>query len=461
MNNGTDYANKVCCANTDGNAMGTGCTGSYATILHLSDPTNAHVELNNASSYSYNVCINTTSLGCSYRNTCYANETCLASVSTDVTGNDSNNHVADCLTSPYATKICCGIATTETNPPKWNSNQTNATESAPKINDTIQMNVTLTDDSALAYYVFSWNHTGTWQNSSPVSISGASYTASINRQVNVTGKPQIGWRVFFNDTSGNSNVTDIFTFYMINTPPGTPALYSPASGNTTTNRTPNLIWNASTDPDGDAITYNISIEKLGGDASCTASDNRNQGVISATSHTPADDLLCLWDELYYYNWTVIAYDGTNYSSWSAERNISISSLVDITILNSTANFGTLALGAAANTTANSPYPVIFENSGNVFFNISTYATSLWLSALSPVSNYQFMAGNSSEIGSFRWNESIIDWTNMPLVSGSLIKDLNYSDLTDLAELELKVTVPAAEPSGNKSSTITLEVTRSR
>jgi hypothetical protein len=38
----------------------------------------------------------------------------------------------------------------------------------------------------------------------------------------------------------------------------------------------------------------------------------------------------------------------------------------------------------------------------------------------------------------------------------VIKQLNFSDATDIAEIELYVTVPTDEPAGTKTSTLVIE-----
>lgn len=122
LNNNSNYNQIVCCRDTNSiAALGTGNTGNYTTLLHLSTETDAHVELNNASNYPIFLYLNTSSgnISCAYAANCNAYNTCIASVSTEFTG-DSDLHVADCTTDPYATKICCNLTTAANNAPVIN-----------------------------------------------------------------------------------------------------------------------------------------------------------------------------------------------------------------------------------------------------------------------------------------------------------------------------------------------------
>ena len=351
----------------------------------------------------------------------------------------------------------------DTTYPQWWNNQTNATAATPKFNETIQLNITLTDNFGLAYYIFSWNNSGQFVNESPAAISGINVTISLNKTVNITRRPTIGWMFFFNDSAGNLNSTPIFTFKIINTPPTAPVLVSPDNNNITLNRTPTFIWNASYDLDNDTIIYILNITKASaGDGTCAQADIKNFSTTN-NNYTLAvnEEIQCLITEGYYYNWTVTAYDGENYSSivW---RNISVAEYVSMRLINDTVVFGELQINNEKNTTTNNPYPLLMENNGNVFLNISVNATPLWLTQIGTSSFYKFMAGNTSEVHSFNYSKSVNTFTNMPLITAAIvgIADLNYSDATDTAELELEVTVPSAEYPGNKSSHITLEAKRS-
>jgi len=101
----SNYTYKVCCQ-TPSYTLGTSCSTGY-NVLRLSDTTNAHVEKNNYTNYPVNVCLSFPSgnISCTYttQNCVDAGyDTCLATISAD-----TNAETADCVTDPYATKVCC------------------------------------------------------------------------------------------------------------------------------------------------------------------------------------------------------------------------------------------------------------------------------------------------------------------------------------------------------------------
>src|SRR3989338_1543860 len=114
LNNNSDYSYKVCCRDTANRTISTGCGYLSTTLLHLSGETDAHAEQANESDYSFNVCMNTTigNISYGYADNCTSAgyDTCLASISTDITGKSTDLHVADCVTDPYATMICVSLA---------------------------------------------------------------------------------------------------------------------------------------------------------------------------------------------------------------------------------------------------------------------------------------------------------------------------------------------------------------
>lgn len=73
-------------------------------------------------------------------------------------------------------------------PPKWMNNITNATSTTPQYNDTIQMNVTLTDNVSLSHYIFSWNCTPDgWLNDSVEYVDGWCYQETANESTTCGG----------------------------------------------------------------------------------------------------------------------------------------------------------------------------------------------------------------------------------------------------------------------------------
>ncbi len=90
--------------------------------------------------------------------------------------------------------------------------------------------------------------------------------------------------------------------------PTTPTLIGPAEGVRTTGNSVNFSWNASTDPDGDPITYTLY---------CSTAASPTTAVYSGSSTsynwTGAADATT-------YNWRVRAHDGSSWSNYSATRS---------------------------------------------------------------------------------------------------------------------------------------------
>jgi len=102
----SDYDYKVCCRAIN-DTLTNSCASPNVIPLHLSASTDAHVEKNTQANYATNVCLsaNAKTVSCSYTTSnCLADETCLATISAD-----TDAHVADCVTQPFANKICCKL----------------------------------------------------------------------------------------------------------------------------------------------------------------------------------------------------------------------------------------------------------------------------------------------------------------------------------------------------------------
>ncbi len=352
--------------------------------------------------------------------------------------------------------------------PTWSTNATNATSIMPKFNDSIHFNVTLADNVALGNYVFSWNASGAWQNDTAMgNLGGASYLLQINKTANATQRALFGWMVFFNDSSGNRNQTDIFTVQMINTPPYAPTLIAPINHNLSSNRTPMFIWSGNTDADLDNLTYDLNITKFGGDGTCTMHSYVNVTNISnAANHTlnVSNELQCLYDDgRYYYNWSVRAFDGLSFSPWSTSFNYSVLGEIGLLLVNNTVAFGQLQVGDMDNTTDGSPAPLLMENTGNVYVNVSINATALWVTQPANSTYYQYKISNASARNmSFNYTTSNTTFQFIPLSSNSMaLRDYDYHDASDWARIEILLSVPVAEPFGNKESTIVFWGARTR
>jgi len=292
-------------------------------------------------------------------------------------------------------------------------------------------------------------------------LSGTSANFSQNVTINLTRNNVINATCWASDTSGNTAQNSTL-ITVANTPPPQVALVSPNTNNQTINRTPTFAWNNVTDADNDSLLFNILIICV----ECS-SDNRDANTTNL-NFTPSTDLQYLGDENFYYNWSVRAIDNssngaTSFGAFSGIRNITINSLVSLSLPTSSVNFGTLELSQNDNTTDDIPLPILMDNDGNVFENVSIYAADdLWESIANPTDKFQFKIGNvTSELNSFNWTASTTIFTNLPTAAATAVVDLNYSDATDSAEADLKAEVPSDEPAGTKESKIVLEAKRSR
>ncbi len=255
------------------------------------------------------------------------------------------------------------------------------------------------------------------------------------------GSEYSGWGYSSNVTIGNS-------------PPGKVNLSYPANGDEFfTELLPTYNWTNATDPDGDALTYQIQIS-LNSDMSSPLWD------VSGIT----DNKWSQQEELSFatYYWRVRANDSTDVGTWSDIWNFTVVEYVDISLVNSSISFGTLAISQSDDTTDSSPEPFQIQNDGNVRVNVSVLSTSIWQSSLGQLgtSYFRFKANRTSESPSFSWSTSATSWLNMSGSAQLAIAYLNYSDASDLGAVDLFVKVPADEPPGQRQATITFNAKQS-
>ncbi|MFT4309545.1 MAG: LamG-like jellyroll fold domain-containing protein [Candidatus Woesearchaeota archaeon] len=333
--------------------------------------------------------------------------------------------------------------TIDTVGPTWSDPWDNSTDNTPRINENIRMNLTLHDDADLASYRFSWNGTGSWTNDSIQYISGTEHTLSVVKTVGLPRNSTIGWRVYFNDSSGKSNVSDIFTFTIKNTPPQTPILeYPEDEDDLFINRTPTFNWTA-TDADDDELTFNIQVALDDGfsaiilDESGLSTNEYYQGI-------PLE-----LDTQYY--WRVMANDSYDTSDWSDSSTFTTVPYTSITLDNDNIDFGTLRINEQNDTEDNNPIPIIVRNTGNIEANISLNATSFWTTQPLDTPFYQYKA-RSFLTNSFDIGTSQMTYHNMSTTRLLAISRLEWHE-NNTGYIDLRVLAPAAEPPGPKSSTI--------
>ncbi|MFP4112450.1 MAG: NosD domain-containing protein, partial [Candidatus Woesearchaeota archaeon] len=255
------------------------------------------------------------------------------------------------------------------------------------------------------------------------------------------------------DCSNNTDYLPLSSGFVPNSPPTIELIY-PGDGNSTINRTPTLIWNA-TDDDGDQMNFTINITCH---PACS-DDNRyyETGFTDQFNYTIPVDLKYLWDDNYYYNWTVRAYDGMLYSDWAPEWNFSVKSLVMLTLDPSTIHFGTASVNESNSTTDDIPLPIGIHNDGNCYLNISFETDDyLWDSVESP-SDYHLLKTDylGTETSAFDYAQSTTSWTQVSTANNTIVAYLNYSENNNSAELDMNLTVPFAEPTGLKNLTFTI------
>ena len=100
-----------------------------------------------------------------------------------------------------------------------------------------------------------------------------------------------------------------------------------------------------------------------------------------------------------------------------------------------------------------------RNDGNVYTNITIFATNLWNSVINPTAYYSYKIDNvtlTGENASFRASLSSVSYTNVPNVDLETlcIAELNYTDASDSVEVDINVTTPTDEAPGARGSIIT-------
>ncbi|HII16771.1 TPA: hypothetical protein HA361_02555 [Candidatus Woesearchaeota archaeon] len=328
---------------------------------------------------------------------------------------------------------------------------------ATRVGGYVNWSATLTDDVNLSHYLFSFNDSGSFISDAAVAINGTSYVINITKAITATRGAYVCANLSINDSGGLTAASGLSCFTVANTPPSQVVLSHPLANASTINRTSNFNWTADANPDNDNVTYELLITRL----SCNDISNDcftdlvNVTSIEAANHTIAQEL----DADSAYNWTVRAYDGIEYGEWSSVRNLTISSYLSLRFTLGSIDFGALAIGESKNTTLDSPLPLSMENDGNVRLNLTIAANvSLWERSYAGLGTeyFQFMAGNTTEAGSFNWSASAAAWENISIAAQSLIASLNYTDAYDSAQIEIKITVPIDEPPGTKYAGVLIE-----
>lgn len=240
-----------------------------------------------------------------------------------------------------------------------------------------------------------------------------------------------------------------------NTAPTAPVLLFPANNSNVTTRSPNFNWSNSTDAEGVSVNYSIEIATNPSFSSIVVNTT---GINSlANSNTTNFTISQVLDVDTVYWWRVIATDGTFFSPYSGVFNFTLQSFLSITLINDTVNFGNVTLGVEKNTTNESVFPFLLENTGNVFVNITITGEKIFQQAAFPSTSYRYKA-RANESGAFNTGASTLTFTNVTNVSTTKdIVDLNWTNAKDDAKIDVQIVTPTDEPPGVKNSTFTFTV----
>jgi len=215
-----------------------------------------------------------------------------------------------------------------------------------------------------------------------------------------------------------------------------------------TNRTPTFTWDG-VDPDAEQLNYTLWVSE----DNSFSTINQTVNISDDENHTSSELEL---DKEYW--WIVEAYDGTVRIN-STPFNFTLESYESINLTTATINFSAVDIGEENDTTNDNPAPLIIENVGNVFVNLTINSTALWSDTIAAPMNstyYKFKAANvTTEPGSFIGATSQVSWKNMTLALTNLIKELSYLDVNDSAEIDIYIKAPPNELAGDKISTITV------
>ena len=307
------------------------------------------------------------------------------------------------------------------------------------------MNLTITDDTDISNYTFSWNESGSFVNDTSVQLAGTDTTWFMNISKNVTNalyNQIVQWRVYSCDSSNNCNTSAAENMTIANTVPPIPTNLAPEDNTTTTNRTPLFVWNNQTEVDNQKVTWNLYYDDNSGFSSASS-------ILSLTTNNsfPADQLDT--DTAYY--WRVSAYDGVEYSSNSSIFNVTIESSIVVSVVNASVRFTNLTIDNIEDTTDQNPDPFVIQNDGNVFIDVNLTANkSLWDSVALNTQYFQAKAdNNTAEQGAFNFSNSSFNWFNIPASNYTLISQLGFNNTNDSAIVNIRIQVPPNEGPGSK------------
>jgi len=201
--------------------------------------------------------------------------------------------------------------------PTFSNNKDNSSATEPSNGDTIQLNLTISDNIELNRYIFSWNDTGSWVNDSTVFLSATGSVELIfNKTISATANANISWRVFIWDTYDNQNESDLFTFKVINTLPvsSVPVLL-PSSPNRSSEL--NCTFTITDTDSSDTLIANISF--FNNSVYYTSATETVVSAVAAFHNLTAN----ISNKGEYWNCSVQPYDGSEYGAWVNSSSVLI------------------------------------------------------------------------------------------------------------------------------------------
>lgn len=335
----------------------------------------------------------------------------------------------------------------------------NLTPDNPLIDSDLYCNITINSTDTDGDKV---NYTFIWYKNNTVNLT-IQYTFDT---LQVLGSGNTSYSELWNCTvipfDGTVNGTPAMdsVFILANSPPSEVNLSYPLNNSAILNRTPIFNWTDAYDINGDTISYQLLIQRM----SCEVIEDCVTDKINVTGildpyYLPTVAL----DVDSVYNWSVRANDSQGYGPWSAVFNFTVLSLNAISLPTASIDFGEKTLGDVDNTTDDDPSPLVVQNDGNINVNITIYANqSLWIQDYANLNTSYFMfeVGNSTELNSFNYTESQLQWENVSSYARHLIKSLKYADSNDSAEIDIYIKVPLDELPGTKLTGLVIESVRS-
>lgn len=153
--------------------------------------------------------------------------------------------------------------------------------------------------------------------------------------------------------------------------------------------------------------------------------------------------------------------------------VNVSETLAISLPRSVVSFGNQSTGDSNETretaTSNTPLPFTLQNDGNMWINVTIYAGNLFTSAEAANPSAYFRANSTeNEAGVFNGTGPVpgvgngtsgsynITWINMHTVADPALiaAGMNFATAADLANVNINITVPSTEASGNKTATVT-------